>query len=346
MADKPTSYHRIPGRRTRLLSRDTLWLGPDHLLAVHSLRYTEYYRRFYFRDVQAICVRRRKGNRLEVLDGVISFVALFLGAIISREHPILAALCLIALLLYLSARMLRPSCETWIQTALGAERLPSLCRIRTVRRALQLIEPSILNAQADIAAPPEPVSEPLGPPPLVPTATAIPGATFAGTLPPPLPAIPATVEGWRARVPAVAFAGLVLCGGLKFASPFLHWERLTGLFPLAYLACVLLLVASLVFGPKPRGNQLAALIASLIVSGYVAMMSWSIYTAQVTQPDQNAKLINQFIRDMTGARIVSYIAGGLLICLGLWGLLAFSDRWLPQADTSPATAGLFGSDQR
>ena len=37
----------------------SVWLGPDHLLLVESLRFREEYKRFYLRDIQAIAVARR-----------------------------------------------------------------------------------------------------------------------------------------------------------------------------------------------------------------------------------------------------------------------------------------------
>src|SRR5687768_16639659 len=57
-------YKRIGGRGTRrrqFFTRNTLWVGSDHLLQVEHTGYTEEYKRFYFRDIQAITVQ--KDNR-------------------------------------------------------------------------------------------------------------------------------------------------------------------------------------------------------------------------------------------------------------------------------------------
>jgi hypothetical protein len=57
-------YKRIGGRgarRRQFFTRNTLWLGADHLLQVEHTGYTEEYKRFYFRDIQGITVQ--KDNR-------------------------------------------------------------------------------------------------------------------------------------------------------------------------------------------------------------------------------------------------------------------------------------------
>jgi len=46
-------YRRLPGNAAALASYHRLWLGPDHLLAVRSVGFSEEYKRFYFSDIQA-----------------------------------------------------------------------------------------------------------------------------------------------------------------------------------------------------------------------------------------------------------------------------------------------------
>jgi len=47
-------YQKLPGHRRGFLRGSSLWLAPDHLLLVKSLRFREEYQRFYFRDIQSI----------------------------------------------------------------------------------------------------------------------------------------------------------------------------------------------------------------------------------------------------------------------------------------------------
>src|SRR6185369_4389908 len=49
-------YRKLPGHRRGILRGASLWLGSDHVLSVKSLRFREEYKRFHFRDVQAIVI--------------------------------------------------------------------------------------------------------------------------------------------------------------------------------------------------------------------------------------------------------------------------------------------------
>src|SRR5688500_10943387 len=52
-------YIRLPGRgRVVNLARSSLWLGSDDLLLLTRMMGTEEYRRFSYRDIQAIITRR------------------------------------------------------------------------------------------------------------------------------------------------------------------------------------------------------------------------------------------------------------------------------------------------
>ena len=68
-------YHRLTRARPRsafavaFISRSSLWLGRDHLLCVDSSGYTETYKRFYFRDIQAVTIVATK--RRTVFNGVL-----------------------------------------------------------------------------------------------------------------------------------------------------------------------------------------------------------------------------------------------------------------------------------
>ncbi|HZR47537.1 MAG TPA: hypothetical protein VFA47_12570, partial [Candidatus Manganitrophaceae bacterium] len=65
MAEKEKEYRRLPGRgikRGGFLAltaiRATLWEGKDHLLCLYRTGYTEEYKRFYYRDIQAFITRK------------------------------------------------------------------------------------------------------------------------------------------------------------------------------------------------------------------------------------------------------------------------------------------------
>ena len=68
-------YQRLTRARSRSafgvvsMSRSSLWLGKDHLLCVDSSGYTETYKRFYFRDIQAVTLVATK--RRDIWNGVL-----------------------------------------------------------------------------------------------------------------------------------------------------------------------------------------------------------------------------------------------------------------------------------
>ena len=62
-----TPYRRLRGRGRRggrffaiAAPLSTAWVGPDHLLAVDMFGASEDYRRFYFREIQALAARRAR----------------------------------------------------------------------------------------------------------------------------------------------------------------------------------------------------------------------------------------------------------------------------------------------
>jgi hypothetical protein len=99
VADTGQKYHKLPGRRRGVVFSASLWTGADHLLSVRSAKFQEQYRRFYFRDIQAIVIT-------QVPRWVIS-------------TPVLAAAILL-LAAVLILRILLPAMEGWLWLLLAA----------------------------------------------------------------------------------------------------------------------------------------------------------------------------------------------------------------------------------
>src|SRR5262249_39467939 len=66
-------YKKLPGHRRGFIRGASLWLGPDHVLAVNSLRFREEYKRYYFRDIQALVVARSPRFHLSTRAAVLGF---------------------------------------------------------------------------------------------------------------------------------------------------------------------------------------------------------------------------------------------------------------------------------
>lgn len=154
-------YRRLTRSRVRstfsiaFRSRVSLWLGPDHLLSVDSSGFSETYKRFYFRDIQAFTVRQTKRRAVWNAILVVPMVACLTGVLSEIAFTprndvalIIWLICLAALLVpFLFNNIFGTACACYLRTAVQIEELPSLCRVRKARRILAKIRPLILEAQ-------------------------------------------------------------------------------------------------------------------------------------------------------------------------------------------------------
>jgi hypothetical protein len=159
MAETETPYRRLPGkgRKSGFLSatsRVTLWLGQDHILQVETTGWEEEYKRFYFRDIQAIVVRRTARDRIwsGALGGM-TFICL-LGYFTAGGG--LAITCavvgIITLIGFLINYYLGPTCSCQLRTAVQNEFLWSLNRMVNAERVLKTIVPIIEHTQGQLTA--------------------------------------------------------------------------------------------------------------------------------------------------------------------------------------------------
>lgn len=148
-----TSYRKLPGRRRGFLFGSSVWLADDHLLLVKSARFREEYRRFYFRDIQAIVAADAMRFHLSTRSAAIGALWALSMAILwgrFRNYAWLGWAALAVLLLawgYVSAYR---SCRCRIYTAVSEEELPSLYRAWNASHFLQTVEPYIVQAQGAI----------------------------------------------------------------------------------------------------------------------------------------------------------------------------------------------------
>jgi len=141
-------YKKLPGHRRGFLRGASVWLGPDHLLLVRSLRFREEYKRYYFRDIQAIVMA--KVPRFHISTRAAVLAALCLPAFLTARTGILfstwKAAAVLLVLVWVLVSALR-SCRCRIYTAVSADDLPSLYRAWTAHRLLRRVQPLIQQAQ-------------------------------------------------------------------------------------------------------------------------------------------------------------------------------------------------------
>lgn len=139
--------------------RSNLWLGRDHLLCVESEGFHESYRRFYFRDIQAVTLRRtRRAFAIGLISGIPT--VFLVVAAIAVTDPIgrwfLAGLATVCAIPFVVSLISGPTCTCELRTAVQTENVPSLGRVRRARRVLDRIRPLIAEAQGQLT--PEEVS--------------------------------------------------------------------------------------------------------------------------------------------------------------------------------------------
>ena len=160
MPAREKEYRRLPGVGTRgqgLVSvvaiRSRLWLGKDHLLCIDSQGFSEDYKRFYFRDIQAIILRRNAhGKMLNGGVGALGLIAAALGLVLFSAGSMIGAIVSASFagffLLVLLINVARgPTGVCHLRTAVQIEELPSLNRVRRARKVLNRIRPLIAEAQ-------------------------------------------------------------------------------------------------------------------------------------------------------------------------------------------------------
>lgn len=153
-------YKRLTRARPRArfsvvsTGNSSLWLGPDHLLCIDSTGFTENYKRFYFRDIQAFIIRKTDGYKYWNLGLVI--LVFFFGFMAAVTHDIVGRIVLLSIggffcLGLLLNLVLGTTSACHLQTAVQIELLPSIHRLRKAKKVLNLLRPLIVSAQGELA---------------------------------------------------------------------------------------------------------------------------------------------------------------------------------------------------
>jgi hypothetical protein len=146
-------YRRLSGKTSGFLSYSRLWLGPDHLLFVRTTFFSEEYKRFYFRDIQAVVMRRTE--RREILNAVLACTTISFGVLAVFTNSgwqafwvMMAGILFFALLV---SWLRGPTCVFHLRTAVQTEELSPLKRVRAARKVIERLRPNIEQAQGPLA---------------------------------------------------------------------------------------------------------------------------------------------------------------------------------------------------
>jgi len=158
-------YRRLGVRGRTAAGRSSYWLGEDHLLVVQTEHFAESYKRFFFRDIQAVLIRRTRAWEWGMALGLGAVGLLALVALLQvnqlSESPgggpmaVMMTFGLLALSL-LAAVMVHgvmgPSCVVSIHTGVQSRQLSGVSRWRQAERVVAMLEPEIQAAQQSTPA--------------------------------------------------------------------------------------------------------------------------------------------------------------------------------------------------
>ncbi len=151
MARKRRKYKRLPGRRLIPFFYQSLWQAEDHLLWVETVFFKQQYKRFYYRDIQAVLMRR--SNNHYVWAAVWAGFTLVFGlvAMTTSGMPVVSGtMALVFLFFSVLNAALGPACVVHLQTAAQMQRLSALRRVRSSRKAMNLIKVLVEDAQGGL----------------------------------------------------------------------------------------------------------------------------------------------------------------------------------------------------
>ena len=149
MSAPAITYTKVPGLGTGVFEYSRLYVGPDHLLLVGSMAWNESYRRFYFRDIQAVIIRPSVWGKIQnALWALMLFLAAIIAIQVSDVGAVIAWIIASLFALGLIVNTLRgPTCVCHIQTAVQTTKLSPLDRVRRAQKFLTQLKPLIAAVQ-------------------------------------------------------------------------------------------------------------------------------------------------------------------------------------------------------
>jgi hypothetical protein len=151
MAKKNKTYKKLPGFALNLFSAPSLWQGMDHLLSVEAVLFQERYKRFYYKDIQAVVMNRTKRHHVwsAIWGGLALVFALIVIFSTGAAYVSSGFMALFGALLIVNF-MMGPACRVHIQTAVQIQHLRSLKRMKSAAKAMHRIKLLVEAAQGKL----------------------------------------------------------------------------------------------------------------------------------------------------------------------------------------------------
>jgi len=255
------------------------------------------------------------------------------------KHPGWGSVLAVIVAGYAWLALAREECKAWVQTAVGTAELPPLCRIRSARKALAILDEKIRAAQP--AMPEEELGRALETPPPLPFVS----AASPPALPPPLPA---AVDRARAPSPlyAIAFVLLLGLGVFKVFTALTPAWTFVWAMPAGYVSFLAMLIVPLIRnGAKNiRGARAVAVFTSIVITGSISTYSliWAASRSGRNAPDAARQNVYQMLDKAAPLHVTLAV---ILLGLAIWGLLAFLTASEPSGGRSDGPLTLFGPER-
>ncbi|MBI5528211.1 MAG: hypothetical protein HY897_17905 [Deltaproteobacteria bacterium] len=146
------TYKRLPGSGHHWGGFARLYAGTDHLLSITGPVFREKYKRFYYRDIQALLIRKtwvgRAGNiGSAALAALFALAGIAGGGNAQIWYAFAGSFCV----LLIANSLLGPTCVCHIKTAVQSDVLHSLKRYRTASKFLARLKSLVTEVQGTVS---------------------------------------------------------------------------------------------------------------------------------------------------------------------------------------------------
>jgi hypothetical protein len=151
-------YRKLTRRKRTLLGYSQLWLAPDHILLVKSMRLVEQYQRFALADIQAITITKspdRTPYQVVAALAATLWALTFLAVNAPFAKYFFVITGAIALAAVIVDLLRGPYCRCNLTTAVSRELLRPVSRLRTAQSFLAIVQPAIEAVQGSLGPPEE-----------------------------------------------------------------------------------------------------------------------------------------------------------------------------------------------
>jgi len=142
---------KTPAQRRGALFGGSVWLFSDHVLSIRNMRFLEEYARYYYKDIQAIEVRRAPRFCFPLWMVCVFLLLGVLGLIFLFRAPHIVATVSFGVLLVLAGfnayRSFFQSCVCHIVTAVSTDAIPAMFRIKATHRTVEMIRDRVTAVQ-------------------------------------------------------------------------------------------------------------------------------------------------------------------------------------------------------